>query len=754
MGVSGLLPLLKSIHKHTNLKTYADQTLGVDAFGWLHRGAIACSFQLAFDKPTTQYITFVVNRVRMLLDFGITPYLVFDGDALPSKSGTNLKRKQEREAAKELGLSLWRAGKKDQAYQEFQKAVAITPLMTHALIEELRRMNVQILVAPYEADAQLVYLEKEGIIDGILSEDSDLLVFGAKKLITKLDQHGSCIEVNRSDLILNKDISFAGWSDTMFRRMAILSGCDYLPSINSVGLRKGHDFVKKHKEIARITRAMALQGKYVVPMDYVSRFVDAERTFLYHRVFCPKASKLVLLNTLPPDLKEEDMPYLGSYVEPNIALGVACGDLNPKTKQPFSPNIQRSKSLLDIPRLQQADRRASVATSELKPKRSIDSFFQPRRTPLAELDPNSLTPSPSQQRILERNRNASWEPRLTNSAPTLRRVVTDQPRSIATPSTNSVRTNFLFKAGAVSTYQPSKRQRMCSESDDVPPSQEVKESKYFAASVVEQSPLAKQKTRDRRQKKAAFDVFADDTEVDVFAGLTKDGQQSTSAEVTYPELPDPKDDEAEEDVVPQSSPIRESAQLIDSQSSHGTVELQAFSLGSQSQSRSQSQTQSQVSDAKDPEAFVELLDFHVHKLNEDVKNRSSKRTFSGQSIRNQAAALATLKPRGLEDGETSKQEDDAEESEHEDLPSPQRPSAVKFNSLARTFASQSSNLQLQALRTLENIAAPLHRADVSTLTGAVGSEDHIPFSSQDEVSEAEDPAPAIFNLKRFQYVES
>lgn len=753
MGVNGLLSLLKSIQKHTNLKVYAGQTLGIDGFGWLHRGAFACAFQLALDKPTTQYAAFVVNRVRMLLDFGITPYIVFDGDALPSKSGTNSKRKQDRDAAKELGMSLWRAGKKEQAMQELQKAVSITPQMIHTVIEELRRMNVQILVAPYEADAQLVYLEKEGIIDGIISEDSDMLVFGATKLITKLDQHGSCIEVNRSDLILNREISFAGWSDTMFRRMAILSGCDYLPSVNGIGLRKGHELVKKHKEITRIARAMALQGKYVVPIDYVSKFIDAERAFLYHRVFCPKLGRLVMLNTLPPDLKEEDMPFLGPYIEPDVALGVACGDLNPKTKQPFSPNIKRSKSLLDTPRLQQVDRRSSLGPSDLKSKRSIDSFFKPQRTPLAELDPNSLTPSPSQQRLLERNTHASWEPRLANSAPPLRRVVTDQPRSTPGAPSNSGRTNFLFRAGAVSTYQPSKRQRMCSESDDIPASEEVKQSKYFAECVVQQSPLAKQKAKDRRHKKPAFDVFADDSGEGIITALMSDQKQT---EVVYPEIPELDGHELEDDIVPQSSPIRESIPPIDSQSSHGTADLQAFSFGSQSQSQAQtpSTTQSQVSDVSDPEAFVELLDFHVKKLNADTKIRNTKRTFSGQCVEKQAAALASLKPPALEPTESSNEEVDSEESEHEELPSPRRSSTVKFQSFARTFACQSPNLQLQALKTLEKIAAPFHRADVSPLTGAKGSEDHIPFSSQDELSEAEEQIPAALNLKRFQYIGS
>jgi len=43
-------------------------------------------------------------------------------------------------------------------------------------------MKIDFVVAPYEADAQLAYLEKIGLIQAIITEDSDLLVFGCKRV--------------------------------------------------------------------------------------------------------------------------------------------------------------------------------------------------------------------------------------------------------------------------------------------------------------------------------------------------------------------------------------------------------------------------------------------------------------------------------------------------------------------------------------------------------------------------------------------
>jgi len=160
--------------------------------------------------------------------------------------------------AKENGLQLLKAGRTSQAQLELQKAIDVTPRMACLLIEELKLMGVKFVVAPYEADAQMAYLERKGLVSAIISEDSDLLVFGAKCLITKLDQYGECIEINRSDFSAVKEISLAGWSDEDFRRMAILSGCDYLSNIPKMGLKTAYKMVRRYKTIDRVQNSSHL----------------------------------------------------------------------------------------------------------------------------------------------------------------------------------------------------------------------------------------------------------------------------------------------------------------------------------------------------------------------------------------------------------------------------------------------------------------------------------------------------------------
>jgi exonuclease 1 len=449
-----------------------------------------------------------MNRVRMLIHFGITPYIIFDGDNLPSKAGTEKDRRERRKEGKRLGLELLKVGKTAQAHLELQKSVDVTPDMARMFIEELKYHNIQYVVAPYEADSQMAYLERKGIIDGVLSEDSDLLVFGVKCLITKLDKYGDCVEVNRSHFTACREVSFVGWSDADFRKMAILSGCDYLPGIGGLGLKTAHRMLRKHKTVDRLVKAAQFDGRLKVPADFMAAFDQAEKTFMYQWVFCPIANKLVHLTPLAEGVAIADMPFLGEEVPAQVAMGVARGDLYPRTKLPMTLLSQPKSTGKPLQPAQRSS--SSIQTPDLKGTKSIDSFFKPRRTPLAELDPNSFTPSPSQQALLEQQRNTnSWAavPTPLSRIQTVSALPSTAPqpprRVISDPS-----------GGRRSAPHPTKRLRLCSDvALDTPAAggESVVRSQFFAASVPEPSPSLRPHKGGRRRPGQDFDLFSDDS---------------------------------------------------------------------------------------------------------------------------------------------------------------------------------------------------------------------------------------------------
>jgi exonuclease 1 len=321
----------------------------------------------------------------MALALGVTPYMVFDGDFLPSKAATEQSRAQRREESRKIGLELLKAGKPAHAHLELQKAIDITPEMARHLIDHLRRAKIPYIVAPYEADAQLVYLERQGIISGIITEDSDLLVFGAKRLLTKMDQHGQCIEVNRADFGACRGVALTGWTDADFRRMAILSGCDYLEGIPGVGLKTAYRMMRKYKTVERVVRMVQFEGKHKVAPGYLELFRQAELTFMYQRVFCPKTKQLVLLTEADPIVDISTMPYIGAEMEVSLARGIAAGDVNPITKEIIS--TPAPLAVVPFPaQLRQPVQQAAPST------KSIDSYFDhSRRKPLAPMNPNCFS---------------------------------------------------------------------------------------------------------------------------------------------------------------------------------------------------------------------------------------------------------------------------------------------------------------------------------------------------------------------------
>jgi 5'-3' exonuclease len=504
-------------------------TLGVDGYSWLHGGAAFCALEAVQGRATPQITQYFLTKVRMLLHFGVKPYIVFDGDNLPSKAGEEQVRRERRVVKQEAGMLLLKAGEREKARIMLSGAVDITPVHARQVIEELKRLKIPYIVAPYEADAQLVYLEKIGIIDGIIAEDSDMLAFGAKRLVTKLDKFGNCDEIDRANFGKCTEVSLVGWTDKEFRHMCILSGCDYLPSPVGIGLKRAHKYLKAHKTAERAIRAIELENKYTIPPNYLAGFQRADLTFQHQRVFCPLTNKLVMFSEPTTELPEEAHTYIGPDVPPEIAIQVAAGDIYPKSKKKIDlahvkptawgvglrqVNVQAPKSL------------DTFFQKSIPGARTLDNFFKEKastpssasgRTPLAELDPNSLTPSPLRRLLHTTPSGVSVDITSTSalyrtpSTPTAintheaRQPWTAPAGSTTTPAALQLKTPRLSAAGSGSTPLRKKR-RLCDETDP-DDSAGTTASPYFAGVSLDlgESP-------GLRRKSKLVEVWTDPTE--------------------------------------------------------------------------------------------------------------------------------------------------------------------------------------------------------------------------------------------------
>ena len=51
-------------------------------------------------------------------------------------------------------------------------------------MQVLKKENVDFIVAPYEADAQMAFLVIQKFADAVITEDSDLIPFGCSRVCT------------------------------------------------------------------------------------------------------------------------------------------------------------------------------------------------------------------------------------------------------------------------------------------------------------------------------------------------------------------------------------------------------------------------------------------------------------------------------------------------------------------------------------------------------------------------------------------
>ncbi|XP_039563197.1 exonuclease 1 [Passer montanus] len=348
MGIQGLLQFIKEAGEPSHVKKYKGMAVAVDTYCWLHKGAYACAEKLARGEPTDFYVAFCMKLVHMLLSFGIKPILVFDGCTLPSKKEVEKARRERRQASLLKGKQLLQEGRLSEARECFGRSVNITHAMAHEVIKAARAQGVDCIVAPYEADAQLAYLNKIGMVQAIITEDSDLLAFGCKKVFLKIDKFGNGLEIDQTRLGNCKQLGNV-FTEEKFRYMCILSGCDYLPSIHGIGLAKACKLLKlaNNPDIIKVIKKMGqyLKMNITVPEEYIQGFTRANNTFLYQLVFDPVNRKLVPLNAYGDDIDPEALTYAGRHVGDDTAFQIAIGNIdintmeqidsyNPDTAQP------------------------------------------------------------------------------------------------------------------------------------------------------------------------------------------------------------------------------------------------------------------------------------------------------------------------------------------------------------------------------------------------------------------------------------
>lgn len=220
-------------------------------------------------------IRFCMERVAMLQRKGVEPVVVFDSEQHLAVRVGSWQPQRRRGALRRPCVSFARV---------------------RALVRELAAADVEHVFAPFQAAAQMAYLSVHGHVDVCISEDTELLAFGCKRLMFSLEIDGRGREILLSEVLGEDPLA-------QFQAACVLMGCLQLPQLPGLGdlnaLRLVAEFGPDPRVLAREMRALGVQ----VPSTYERSFNDALHVFRFQTVLDTSLRRVPLRELSPPPLQ-------------------------------------------------------------------------------------------------------------------------------------------------------------------------------------------------------------------------------------------------------------------------------------------------------------------------------------------------------------------------------------------------------------------------------------------------------------------
>ena len=297
MGIRDLLSLYKSLITKENLSNFRGKTCAIDIMVWLYKGMNAMN-----NNPNVKdiYLNFPLKMLSLLKENGIKCIAVFDGNLLPAKLKEIQERINVKIANEILASKLREEGDIFKSNVVNNRTLNVTQVHINSLIYLLKKLKCEIIVSPYESDAQIAYLYHQKKIDFAITEDSDLIPYGVKRIAFKLTENGDFeylnlnIEELPKNIInnLNEDEKFMLYlTHLKLVQFCVMLGCDYIKSIKGLGMKTLIKLFKEINSFEEIIKAVSSYGKYKFEEQngdsslYLKQAKDACSVFYYQMVY-------------------------------------------------------------------------------------------------------------------------------------------------------------------------------------------------------------------------------------------------------------------------------------------------------------------------------------------------------------------------------------------------------------------------------------------------------------------------------------
>ncbi|MEM5812328.1 MAG: flap endonuclease-1 [Candidatus Aenigmatarchaeota archaeon] len=214
----------------------------------------------------TSHLSGLFYRTAKLVEEGIEPVFVFDGEPPEFKRETIENRVHIREEAKRKWEEALEKGEIEKVKTYAQGAARLTDDMVEESKNLLEYMGVPWVQAPSEGEAEASFLAKKGTVWAAGSQDWDSLLFGAPRLVRNLTISGrrkvarkeKYVVVSPELVELDSVLKSLGITNEQLILIGILVGTDYnMGGVKGFGPKKALALVKEKRTLEKIMKEIS-----------------------------------------------------------------------------------------------------------------------------------------------------------------------------------------------------------------------------------------------------------------------------------------------------------------------------------------------------------------------------------------------------------------------------------------------------------------------------------------------------------------
>ncbi len=203
----------------------------------------------------TSHLSGLLYRNSNLIEAGIKPVFVFDGEPPEFKESTISDRAKRKKEAREKWKKAVERG--ERAIKYAQATSKVTDDIVNSSKVLLDCMGIPWIQAPSEGELQCAFMCKEGDVWTTGSQDYDSLLAGSPRLARNLSITGKrkvpkkdkYVQINPELIDLEKNLEKLGITQPQLVIMGILIGTDYSDGVKGVGPKTALNLVKEYKTI-------------------------------------------------------------------------------------------------------------------------------------------------------------------------------------------------------------------------------------------------------------------------------------------------------------------------------------------------------------------------------------------------------------------------------------------------------------------------------------------------------------------------